>query len=145
MHGSGDVLDLLFAQIIEGDVEAVAHLLVRRGAEANPARLGQRFETGGDIDAVAEDVAILNDDVADIDAHAKFDAPLRPCRGVAGYHLALHFDGAAHRVDDAGKLDKKAIAGSLNNSAPMFGDLRIAEFMADRPQRGERTLFVLAH
>ena len=62
---------------------------MRRGTEANPARLGQRFEPGGNDDAVAEDVAVLDDDVTDIDAHAKFDAALRRCCGVAGDHLAL--------------------------------------------------------
>src|SRR6516162_4802869 len=75
-HRPRNVLDLLLAEIVEGDVEAVAHLLVRRGTEANPARLGQRFEPGRYVDAVAKDVAVLDDDVADIDAHAKFDAAL---------------------------------------------------------------------
>src|ERR1700730_10109609 len=45
-HGSGDVLDLLLAEIVEGDVEAVAHLLVRRGTEADPSRHGKRLEPG---------------------------------------------------------------------------------------------------
>ena len=39
------------------------HLLVRRSTEANPARHSQRFEPRGNVDAVAEDVAILDDDV----------------------------------------------------------------------------------
>jgi hypothetical protein len=56
-HGSCDVLDLLLAEIVEGDVEAVAHLLVRRGTEANPARFSQRFESGCNVDAVTEDIA----------------------------------------------------------------------------------------
>ena len=43
-HRSRDVLDPLLAEIVEGEVEAVAHLLVRRRTEANPAGLGQRFE-----------------------------------------------------------------------------------------------------
>jgi hypothetical protein len=92
---------LLLAEIVEGDVEAVAHLLVRRGTEANPARLSQRFEPGCNVDAVAEDIAILDDDVTDIDAHAKFDVALCRCRGVTGDHLPLHLDRTAHRVDDA--------------------------------------------
>jgi hypothetical protein len=106
---TGLVLDLLLAEIVQGDVEAVAHLLVRRGAEANPARLRQRFKPGCNVDAVAEDVAIL-DDVAEIDAHAKFDAPLCRCPGVAGDHLPLQLDRTAHRIDDAGKLRKEAVA-----------------------------------
>jgi TolB-like protein len=103
-HRPRDILDLLLVEIVEGEVEPVAHLLVRYGTEAYPAGLGERFEPGCNVDAVAEHVAILDDDVTDIDAHAKFDAALVRYFGVAGDHLALHLDRAAHRVDDAGEL-----------------------------------------
>src|SRR5262249_52883105 len=86
-------------------------LLVRRGTKANPARLSQRFEPGCDVDAVAEYIASLDDDVADIDAHAKFDAMPCRCRGVAGDHLPLHLERTAYRVDDAGKLGEQSVAG----------------------------------
>src|SRR5262249_6661466 len=144
-HGPYDVLDLLLAEILEGDAEAVAHLLVRRGTEANPAPLRQRFEPGGNIDAVAADVAILDDDVADIDPHAKFDAVPCRCGGVAGDHLALQLDRTAHRVDDAGELGKEAVAGGLDDATAMLGDFGIAELTANRPQRRERAFFVRAH
>src|SRR6516162_1759165 len=144
-HGSCDVLDLLLAEIVEGEVEAVAHLLVRRGTEANPAGLGQGFEPGGNVDAIAEDVAILDDDVTDIDAHAKFDAALCRSCGVAGDHLALQLDRTAHRVDNAGKLRKEAVASRFDDAAAMLGDFGIAEFTANRTQCRERALFVLAH
>ncbi len=116
-----------------------------RGAEADPAGLGQGFEPGRDVDPIAEDVAILDDDVADIDAHAKFDAASGRDRGVAGDHRALHLDRATHRVDDAGKLDEEAVAGRLDDAAPMFGDLLIAELAANGAQRRERPFLVLAH
>src|SRR6202007_3125695 len=112
-----------------------AHLLVRRGTKANPTRLSQRFEPGGNVDAIAEDVAILDDDVTDIDAHAKFDAALCRCRGVAGEHLPLHLDRTAHRVDDAGELDKQAVARRLDDATAMLGDLGGRELAANRPRR----------
>ena len=37
----------------------------------------------------------------------------------------LHRDRAAHRIDDAGKLDKQAVAGGLDDAAVMLGDCRI--------------------
>jgi len=130
------------AEIVEGEVEAVAHLLMRRGAEADPARLSQRFEPGCNVDAVAEDVAILDDDVTDIDAHAKFDALVLGHRGVALGHLALQLDRTAHRVDDAGELGKEAVAGGFDDAPAVLGDLEIGEFTANRPQRRQRALFV---
>jgi hypothetical protein len=56
------------------------------------------------------------------------------CCGVAGNHLALQLDRTAHRVDDAGELDKQAVTGSLDDATPMLADLRVAELAADRPQ-----------
>jgi len=80
-----------------------------------------------------------------IDAHAKFDAALCRYCGVAGDHLPLHLDRTADRVDDAGELDKEAVAGGLDDAAPMLGDLGIAEFTAHRPQRRERAFLVRPH
>ena len=40
-HRPGDVLDLLLAQILEGEVELVAHLVAHHAADADAARLGQ--------------------------------------------------------------------------------------------------------
>jgi hypothetical protein len=118
---------------------------VRRGTQTNPARLSQRFEPGGNVDAVTKDVAILDDDVAQIDSHAKFDAALCRYCGVAYDHLALHLDRTAHRVDDAGKLDKQAIAGGCDDAAAMLTDLRIEELTAERLEAFERTLLVGTH
>jgi hypothetical protein len=136
---------LLLAEIVKGEVETVAHLLVRRGTEADAARLGQHFEAGRDVDAVPENVAILDDDVTEVDAHAKFDAPLCRYAGIAGGHLPLHLDRTAHGVDDTGELDKEAVTGGFDDAAAMLGDLGIAEFTANRPQRRESALLVRPH
>jgi hypothetical protein len=145
VHRPGDILDLLLAHVLEGDCDLVAHLLMRRGADTNPARLSQGFQRGRDIHAVTEDVAMLDDNVAEVDADAKLDAALHRHPRVATYHLALNFDRAAHRVDDACKLDEKTVASGLDDPAPMLGDLRVAQFLAVGAQRSEGPLFVLAH
>src|SRR6516225_8027827 len=47
-------------------------------ADAAPAAVTTRYaETGSDVDAIAKDIAVLDDDVADIDADAELDAALR--------------------------------------------------------------------
>ena len=46
--------------------------------DADAAGLGQRLQPGRDIDAVAEEIAALDDDVAEIDADAQADPPVRP-------------------------------------------------------------------
>ena len=57
----------------------------------------------------------------------------------------LHRDRAAHRIDDAGKLDKQAVAGGLDDAAVMRGDLRVEELMAQRREAFERALLVRSH
>jgi hypothetical protein len=94
---------------------------------------------------VAEDVPVFDDDVAEIDAHAKLDPPFRGDLSVARGHFALRFDRAPYCVDDAGEFDEEPIAGGFNDAAAMFLDLRVAQLAADRPQRSERTFLVLAH
>ena len=44
---------------------------------ADPARFCQCFQTSGNVDAIAEDVTVLDHDVAHIDADAELDAFVR--------------------------------------------------------------------
>jgi hypothetical protein len=50
------------------------------------------------------------DDIAKIDADAKFDSPFGLYGRISLRHFALDLDRATHRVDDAGELDQQAIA-----------------------------------
>ena len=55
---------------------------------------------------IAHQVAVaLFDDVANMDADAKNDAPVFGYAGIAFDHCGQHFDGAARRVDNAAELD----------------------------------------
>src|SRR5207247_4754247 len=87
-HRPRDVLDLLLARVVEGEVELVAHLIAHDTADADAARLGERLEAGGDVDAVAIDVVVVADDVADIDADAELDALVGRTIAVAPRHVA---------------------------------------------------------
>ena len=68
MHGSGDVLDLLFSDVLECDGKPVAHLVVDGAADADAARLGKALEPRRDVDAFAKNVAPIADDVAEVDS-----------------------------------------------------------------------------
>jgi len=144
-HRPRDVLDLLFAHVLEGDVELVADLVAHHPADADSARLGQGFETGGDVDPIAVDVALVDDDVADINADAELDALFRGHADVALGHPALQIDRAAHRVDDAGEFDEEAIAGGLDDAAAVFDDLGVEKLAPVALQCGERAFLVQPH
>ena len=70
-----------------------------------------------DVDAIAHEVAItLLDDITDMDADAKLDAALCWQAGIALDHCVLHFDGAAHGVYNAAKLNQCTIACALHHA-----------------------------
>jgi hypothetical protein len=104
---AGYVLDLLLALVFESAIKPVAHLIAHHPADADAAGLGQSFEARRDIDPVAEDVAFLDDYVAEIDPDAEFDALLGRHSGVPFGHHALDLDRAAHGVNYAGELDEQ--------------------------------------
>src|SRR5262249_927193 len=131
-HRPRDILDPLLAQILEREGELVAHLIADNAADTDPAGFGQTLKPCSDVDAVAKDVAPVLDYVAEIDPHAQFDTAIRSHIGVPLGHGALHFDRAAHRVDDAGELDQQPVAGGLDDTAPVLLDLGIAQLTPDR-------------
>ena len=56
-----------------------------------------------DIDAVAKDILVIDDDVAHIDADAELDLLLWRHISTACRHRALNVDGATNRVDCTGE------------------------------------------
>jgi hypothetical protein len=66
-----------------------------------------------------------------MNADPKLDAPLWRQTGVALEHSILHLDGAAHRIDDASKLDDGPIAGPLDDAAMMHSDDRVNEIATE--------------
>ena len=141
----GDVLELGRAEVPDGEIEPPLDLPIGVLGQADPAGRGDPLQSRGDIDAVAHQIAVsLLDDVAEMNADAKIDAALGRHAGVAFDEAVLHLDGAAHRVDDAAKLDEAAVAGALDDAPVMRGDGGIDQIAAQRPEPCERALFVRA-
>jgi hypothetical protein len=131
--------------VLERKVKFVMHLVPHRSADADPARLRQAFEARGHIDPVAKDIAAIPDYIADIDPHPELDPTIWRHTGVSLCQLALHFDRAVHRVDDAGKLDEEAVAGGLHDAAAVFLDFGIGQLPSQRLQSRKRPFLVGAH
>ncbi len=113
--------------------------------DADAARLGQRFEPRGNVDAVAENVVAVDDDVADIDADPENDPLVVRDVRIAPQHRALHFHGKRDSIDHAGEFEQHAVAGGLDDAAVMLRYRRVDQLPAMRLQRGERTDLVDAH
>jgi hypothetical protein len=140
-----DVLHRDFAGILKAHIDPVADAFVDDGGDANSAGLGQRLETGRDIDAVAVNIVALDDHVAEIDADAQND--LRLAQGFVGQKAIrpLHGQRAMDGVDDAAELHDRAVADQLDDPPIMGGDRRIEDGLAVLLQRRQRALLVDPH
>ena len=135
----------LETDILEGEVEPALDALAHHVGDADPAGLGQPLQAGGDVDAVAENIVALDDDVAEVDADAVADADvLAPLRLPLGHRL-LDPGGRGDRVDDAGELDQHPIARGLDDAAVVFGDCRVDHLVAVRPLARQGARLVRLH
>ena len=69
-----------------------------------------------------------------MNADAEFDAALWRQPGIALDHAILHFDGAAHGIDNAAEFDEGSIAGALDHAPGVHRDGRIDQVAAERPK-----------
>ena len=116
---------MLLAHVVKGEIELVSDLVAHDPANADPAGLGERFQARRDIHTVAEDVVLLSDHVAEIDADPQPDALVVRHFWFAVDHPTLNLHSAANGVYDTRKLRQEAIAGVLHNPAAVLFDLRI--------------------
>ena len=119
----GDVLELLIAEIGDGQIEPPLDLPVGLLGQTDRAGLGDALKAGSDVDTIAHQIAVrLFDHVAEMDADAELDAAIFRHADVALDHAVLHLDCATHGVDHAAELDDRAIAGALNDAPVMSVD-----------------------
>ena len=124
-HRPSDVLELPFACILECDIELAPNLPVRVIRNANASGLRQSLQTRCHVHAIAENVTSIDDDVADIDAHAELDALIIWHPGIALDNPALDIECATHCVHYATKLSQHPVSGVLDDPTTVFGNLGI--------------------
>jgi hypothetical protein len=120
-------------------------LLAHLDRDVNAARLGQRLQSRGDIDAVAVEIVTVDHDVAEVDADAEHDSAVFRQVGVRGFHAVLEVERAVHGVDSAAERDQHAVAGHLEDAAVMLGHQRLQHLLAPLLQRRQRAGLVLLH
>ena len=99
-------LRVLLAAVLERAAKPVLHMVIAPGSTGTtPPGGGDLLQPRGHIDAIAEYVVAVDDNVALVHADAKDDADDPP--GSASFRsamAALQFHGAVHGVDHAGEL-----------------------------------------
>ena len=112
-HWPCDVFEALLPDIGKLGLDFASHLPERILGDADAAGLGDGFEACGDVDAVAVDVPILDNHIAQLDNHvaqidtdAVLDASVCRDIGIALADAAVHRQRAGDRLDDARELDQ---------------------------------------
>lgn len=141
-HRLLDIFELLVAGIFKDCVDLAAHLSESVIRYANAAGLGDAFQSRRNVDAVAENIAFLDDDVADVNADADFNTLVGGDVGIALRHSTLRLDRTSGGIHGAAEFEQYSIAGALDDAAVVFGDCRLKEFPAVRVEPSERPFLV---
>ena len=121
-------------------VELAGCVFLHSRRDADAARFGECFEPRGDVHSITENIAILDNNVADVNTDTELDPIRRP--GVSLRHALLDFHCAAQGIDNAAELHEETIAGRLHQPAMMLADFRVYYFGSNRPEPVQRSLFI---
>ena len=94
----------MLAHVADFERELSLDLLVGIFGKADCAGTGQGLHASRNVEPIAVDIALVDDDIADIDADAELDPAIVWNVGIAPSHGTLDFQGTAHGLDRAGKL-----------------------------------------
>src|SRR4051812_28915749 len=79
---------------ISSEIQLARGVFLHPRRDANPAGFGQCFKPGGHVHPIAENIAILDHDIPDIQADAEFNALVLRHRRVSAGHAGLDLAGA---------------------------------------------------
>jgi hypothetical protein len=96
-HRTGDILEVLLAQIGELDIDFAANLIIGRRRNADATGFGDALQPSCDVDAITENIIPLNEDVAEVDPDPKQHTPVLRDALIALGHHPLETRSASHR------------------------------------------------
>jgi len=131
--------------IVEHNIGFAPNLPVSIIGNADAARLCDRFKACGNIDAIAEDVVFIDDDIADVYSNTEFDSRLRQHVGIWRSHRTLNFHGTTRGIDHAGEFHQHPVTGRLNNATAMRSNCGIDEGFSCRLEPSQRAFLVGLH
>ncbi len=108
---------------------------------------GRRFrlQPGRHVHAIAVEIVAVDDQVAEVQADPEHDGGVLGLVAIGVGHGLLELDGRAQRIDRAGKLDQRTVAGQLDQPAAVAGQRRFEAFSPVGLEPGKRAVLVTAH
>ncbi len=140
-----DILDPLRPQVVEVHLDFRDDLLMDTAGNDHGTGLRQPLQTRGDVHAIAEDIVVLNDNIAEIDANSELDAAGLWRFRVSRRHAILKRHGAPDGIHHAGELGQEPIPRRLDNPSSVLGDAGLDQLAKVGGERGQRAFLVLTH
>ena len=131
----GDILECVLAHVLETKIELARDLIIDARRNADAPGFGDGFKPRGDIDAIAEQIVVFYDHVAEIDPDAKLHLAAGRKRVVARLERLLDFDRAAHGFDGAREFGEHRIARGAHDAPAVKGN----DSVDDGPVCGQHT------
>jgi hypothetical protein len=144
-HRPGNVSDLLFSLIDERATGTPTRVLVHRTGNENAAWIGQGADPGCHIHAIAVNVMLFHDHVAQMNADAKDKSPARRILRRDPRHAGLELHAASYGRYRAAELGQEAIARAFHDAAAMLLHGWFNHLCHDPDKAGMRTLLVGMH
>jgi hypothetical protein len=95
---------------------------VDRLGDEHASRLRQGFKPGRNVDAIPIDPFLLDDDIAEVNADAKFHAAVERQLCVPEAQFVLDSDCALHRLHHTGKFCQQVIPRGVHDATPVLLD-----------------------
>ena len=134
----------MLAEVFEFKRQFFHDVIVDAARDADTARIRQPFEACGDVHPVAENISVLQHDVADIDPNAKLHSAIFFEVVVLVSQFILDVDGALDGGERAAERGKDAVAGGPANSSFVPRDETIGDDAESR-QSGQRSFLIDFH
>src|SRR5262249_52785916 len=119
---TSNILEALLAQIDKFDRDFADNLFVSRRRNADAPRFSYPLEAGCDVDTVPKNIMRLNNNVADIDADAKSNAPVFHPGDCKFLDARLELHSGPNRFDRARKFRQESVAGVLHDATAVLRD-----------------------
>ena len=85
-------------------------------------------EFPSDVDALAENIVLVDDNVTEIDADTELNAAILGNDGILYLHCPLYLDSTQYGVHDARELHQHGIARDFDDASVTFGNRGIYDF-----------------
>ena len=122
MHGIGDILNSLIAEVLEVKRQLTLYVFADRVRNAYAAGVGEILQSRRDVDPIAVYLIAFDHHVAEVDADTKLHPAIGRESTVFRFECALYVNGALDSIYDTGKLGQHTVSSRVYESPVVLPD-----------------------